>query len=168
MLLLLAQEWYFETTFLACKAQCWGLNPWKAEVMCVHAQSCPTVCDPMDWSSPTRLLCPWNFSGKSTRMGCHFLLQGIFPTQGLNAGLLCRQADKLPLSYVGSPGNISAINQNQGKPSQSLCSRGRDREERWILCQCNLRGARREGPSQRTGSDCHGHIDSPSPGLNGC
>ena len=29
-----------------------------------------------------RLLCPWNFPGKNTGAGCHFLLQGIFPTQG--------------------------------------------------------------------------------------
>ena len=41
---------------------------------------------------PTRLLCPWDFPGKSTGMGCHFLLQGIFLTQGSNLGLLhCRQ-----------------------------------------------------------------------------
>ena len=41
---------------------------------------------------PTRLLCPWYFPGKNTGIGCHFLLQGIFPTQGLNLGLLhCRQ-----------------------------------------------------------------------------
>ena len=32
---------------------------------------------------PTRLLfCPWNFPGKNTKVSCHFLLQGIFPTQG--------------------------------------------------------------------------------------
>ena len=31
---------------------------------------------------PTRLLCPWNFLGKNTGVGCHFLFQGIFPTQG--------------------------------------------------------------------------------------
>ena len=37
---------------------------------------------------PTRLLCPWNPSGKNTGMGCHSLLQGIFLTQGLNPGLL--------------------------------------------------------------------------------
>ena len=40
----------------------------KSEV----AQSCPTLCDPMD----TRLLRPWDFLGKSTGVGCHFLLQG--------------------------------------------------------------------------------------------
>ena len=32
----------------------------------------------------TRLLCPWDFSGKNTRMGCHSLLQGIFMIQGSN------------------------------------------------------------------------------------
>ena len=44
---------------------------------------------------PARLLCPWNSPGKNTGAGCHFLLQGIFPTQGSNPPLLrllhCRQ-----------------------------------------------------------------------------
>ena len=31
---------------------------------------------------PTRLLCPWDSPGKNTGVGCHALLQGIFPTQG--------------------------------------------------------------------------------------
>ena len=40
---------------------------------------------------PARLLCPWNFSGKNTGMGSLSLIQGIFPTQGSNPGLLhCR------------------------------------------------------------------------------
>ena len=53
---------------------------------------------------PTRFLCPWNFPGKSTGAGCHFLLQGIFPTQGSNPGLLhCRQT-LYHLSHKGSPG----------------------------------------------------------------
>ena len=39
----------------------------------------------------TRLLCPWDFPGKNTGVGCHFLLQGTFPTQGLNLHLMhCR------------------------------------------------------------------------------
>ena len=53
---------------------------------------------------PTRLLCPWDFSGKNTGMGCHFLLQGIFPTQRLYPGLshlLHWQAGSLPLSHLG-------------------------------------------------------------------
>ena len=41
---------------------------------------------------PFRLLCPWDFPGKNTGVGCHSLLQGIFLTQGLNLGLLrCRE-----------------------------------------------------------------------------
>ena len=34
------------------------------------------------WTVPTRFLHPWDFPGKNTRVGCHLLLQGIFPTQG--------------------------------------------------------------------------------------
>ena len=39
---------------------------------------------------PTRLLCPSDSPGKNTAVGCHALLQGIFPTQGSNLGLLSR------------------------------------------------------------------------------
>ena len=52
-----------------------------------------------------QLLCPWDFSGKNTGMGCHFLLQGIFLTQGSNPSflhLLQWQVDSLPLSHLGS------------------------------------------------------------------
>ena len=48
----------------------------------------------------------WNFSGKNTGVGCHFLPQGIFLIQGSNPHLLCLlvwQADSLPLSQQGSP-----------------------------------------------------------------
>ena len=38
-------------------------------------QSCPTLCDPLR-QQPTRLLHPWDFPGKSTRVGCHCLLWG--------------------------------------------------------------------------------------------
>ena len=38
---------------------------------------------------PARLLCPWDSPGKNTRVGCHCLLQGIFPTQGFNPSPLC-------------------------------------------------------------------------------
>ena len=51
----------------------------------------------------TRLLRPWDSRGKSTGVGCHCLLQGIFPTQGSNPGLPhCRQT-LYPLSLQGSP-----------------------------------------------------------------
>ena len=44
-------------------------------------QLCLTLCDP-------RLLCPWSSPGKNTGVGCHDLLQRIFPTQGSNLLLL--------------------------------------------------------------------------------
>ena len=37
---------------------------------------------------PARLLRPWDSPGKNTGVGCHFLLQGIFLTQGSNLHLL--------------------------------------------------------------------------------
>ena len=37
---------------------------------------------------PARLLCPWDSPGMSTGVGCHFLLQGIFPIQGWNPHFL--------------------------------------------------------------------------------
>ena len=43
------------------------------------------------------------FPGKNTGVGCHFLLQGIFPTEGLNLHLLRWQVDSLPLSHLGRP-----------------------------------------------------------------
>ena len=47
--------------------------------------------DSWDPAEPTRFLCPWDFPGKDTRVGCHFLLQGIFPTQVSNPRLVhCR------------------------------------------------------------------------------
>ena len=41
------------------------------------------------WTVAHWLLCPWDSLGKNTGVGCHFLLHGIFPTQGLNLHLLC-------------------------------------------------------------------------------
>ena len=66
-------------------------------------QSCPTL----HGLESTRLLCAWGSPGKSTRVGCHFLLQGIFPTQELNLGLLhCRQF-LYRLSYQGRHMHVS-------------------------------------------------------------
>ena len=66
------------------------------------AKSCLILLWP-DGLQPTRLLCPWNFPGKNTGVGCHAILQGIYLTQGSNPCLLHWQADSLPLSHQGSP-----------------------------------------------------------------
>ena len=64
------------------------------------------LCNPMDCSL-SRLLCPWNFPGKNTGVGCHFLLQGIFLTQGLNLGLQHCRKTLYCLSHQGSQKNYS-------------------------------------------------------------
>ena len=67
--------------------------------------SCPTLCDPMDYSPPGSSV-HGDSPGKNTEVGCHALLQGIFPTQGLNPGLPhCRQILYL-LSHQGSPWDV--------------------------------------------------------------
>ena len=66
---------------------------WKLKV----AHSCLTLCDPMDYTVPGIL------QARITRVGSLSLLQGIFPTQGLNIGLRhCRQI-LYQLSHDGSP-----------------------------------------------------------------
>ena len=55
---------------------------------------------------PARLLCPWDSPDENTGVGCHGLLQGIFPIQGSNLcllGLLRWQAGSLPLVPPGKP-----------------------------------------------------------------
>ena len=76
--------------------------------MCVRAkslQSYPTLCDPMDRSPPGSSV-HGDSPGKNSGVGCHALLQGIFPTQGSNSYPLCllhQQADSLPLVPPGKP-----------------------------------------------------------------
>ena len=59
------------------------------------AQSCLDSSQPHGLE-PTRLLCPRDSPGRHTGVGCHFLLQGIFPTQELNPGLQYWLADSWP------------------------------------------------------------------------
>ena len=56
-------------------------------------------------------LCPWDFHG-NTGVGCHFLPQGIFPTQGSSPCLLHWQADSLLLSHQGSKFPITKVHWN--------------------------------------------------------
>ena len=71
--------------------------------ICVHA--CSVVSDSVTlWTIATRLLCPWDSPGKNTGVGCHFLLQGIFPTQGSDPSLASSAlaGASLSLSHLGS------------------------------------------------------------------
>ena len=73
----------------------------------VHVCACSVVSDSLQpcGLKPGRLLCPWDFPGKNTGVHVHFLLQGIFPAQGLNlclVHLLHWQWILLPLCHLGS------------------------------------------------------------------
>ena len=76
---------------------------------CWVTQLCPTLCNSMDCSPPGSSA-HGDSPGKNIRVDCHALLQGIFPTQELNPGLLhCRQIlyclshQGNPLSYLPNP-----------------------------------------------------------------
>ena len=77
-----------------------GDGQWVASVFCLLAslQLCPILCNPILWT--------WGSPGKNTGVGCHCLLQGIFPTQGSNphlSHLLNWQVGSLPLTPPGKP-----------------------------------------------------------------
>ena len=74
-------------------------------VLCLVAQLCLTLCNPMDYSLPGSSV-HGDFPTRNTGMGCHALLQGIFPTQGSNPSLPhCRQV-LYRLSHQGSPSQL--------------------------------------------------------------
>ena len=95
----LFSKWYWEYIYM-CVCVC----------VCV---SCSVVSDSLQphglYSQPARLFCPWDFPGKVTGMGCHFLLQGIFQTQGLNPSLLHCSRMLYHLSYLHTHTHTSHI-----------------------------------------------------------
>ena len=72
---------------------------------------------------PSRLLCPWDFPGKNTGVGCHSLLQGILWIHGSNPFLLHWQVNSLLLSHQGSLWNPylpASTNMTVGKLASCL------------------------------------------------
>ena len=90
-------------------------------VLCLVAQSYPTLCNPMDCSPP-------DFSvhedspGRNTGVGCHGLLQGIFPIQGSNPGLLHWGLMLYHLSHQGSPRILEWVAYPFSRGSSGPCS----------------------------------------------
>ena len=71
-------------------------------VLCLGAQSCPTVCNPIDCSPPGSSV-HGDSLGKNTGVGCHALLQGIFWIQGFNSGPPHWRQILYHLTHQGSP-----------------------------------------------------------------
>ena len=81
-------------------------QPSMAVPICVYACSAasvvPALCNAMDCSLPGSSY-TWDSPGNNTEMGCHAILQGIFPTQGSNLHLLHWRQIFLPLIHWGCP-----------------------------------------------------------------
>ena len=58
------------------------------QALCVYYVALALSNSATPWAVDPRLLCPWDSAGKNTGVGCHSLLQGIFPTQGSNPCLI--------------------------------------------------------------------------------
>ena len=89
--------------------------------LCLVIQPCLSLPPHGLW--PVRLLCPRDFSGKNTGVGCHSLLQEIFPTQGLNLHLLCLLHCRwilYPLSHQGSPSQTILVIKKEKKSLSAL------------------------------------------------
>ena len=87
----------------------WYKRNTKYYVLCLFAQSCPTLFDPMDYSRPGSSV-HGDSPGKNPGVGCHALLQGIFPNQGLNPGLPHSRWILYHLSHEGSPRILEWVN----------------------------------------------------------
>ena len=98
-----------------------------AVVLCLVAQLCLTLCDPLD-CTPAGSSVHGILQVKNTGVVCHALLQGIFPTQGLNPGLPhCRQI-LYHLSHQGSPRILEWM--------AYRFSRGSSRPRNWTGVSC--------------------------------
>ena len=80
----------------------------ESAMLCLVTLLCPTLCDPMDCSLPGSSVYG-DSSGKNTGVGCYALLQGIFPTQGLNPGLPHCRRILYRLSHQGNPSFIPTL-----------------------------------------------------------
>ena len=70
--------------------------------VCLVAESYPTLCDPVDCSLPGFSV-HGDSPGKNTGMGCHALLQGIFPTRWKGTGIKARSPALLVDSLLSEP-----------------------------------------------------------------
>ena len=103
-------------------------------IACTHMKKecgdCSVMSDSL-W--PHELHSPWNSPGQNTGVGSRSLLQGIFPSQGLNPGLLhCRWIFFFyQLSHQGSPKKMRRGYLNKG--SEQIWGRGAFQEEGRVL-----------------------------------
>ena len=109
--------------------------PSSAPCACLCAeslQSCPTMCDPMDCGPYGSSVCG-DSPDKDAGVGCHALLQGIFPTQRSNLCFICLLPWRAVLYHYQHPMQGTWV-QSLGRELRShvpqgsqACSRSRER-----------------------------------------
>ena len=95
-----------------------GIEMHAQLISCVRLLATP-------WTVARQALCPWDSPGRNTGVGCHALLQGIFPAQGLNLHLLRRLHWQMAF-YPPAP------------PGVTFWNKGRTVFPCWFLCLWSL------------------------------
>ena len=97
-------------------------------MLCLGTQSCPTLCNPPDCSPPDSSV-HGDFPDKNTGVACHALLQGIFPIQGSNPGLMHCRWILCCLSHQESPRMLEWVaypsSRGSSQPRNQTCIAGR-------------------------------------------
>ena len=88
--------------------------------VCLVAQSCPNLCDPMDCNLPGSFV-HGDSPGKKTGVGCHTLFQGIFPTQRSNPGISHCRWILYQLSHTKNTGVGAAAAAKSLQSCPTLC-----------------------------------------------
>jgi len=135
----------------SCQYQIYGslFSHWISQYLhvCLHAQSCLTLCNPFNFS-PSGSSVHGILLAKKTGVCCHFLLQGIFLTQGSNPRLLCLlhwQVDSLPLASSGKL-TTSVLPHGPQRLKYLLFSVCRNLLFS-LLVLCNIRSSKNGGPN---------------------
>jgi len=109
-------------------------------VLCLVAQSCPILGDPMNCSPPGSSVLG-HFPGKNTGVVCHALLQGLFSTQGSNLGIPHCRLILYHLSHQGSPRILEWV--------VYPFSRGSSWSRNWIGVSCIAGGFLTSWPTRK-------------------
>ena len=149
------------------------LNKQQSPAVC-ESVSLPVVSDSLlpHGLQPARVLCPWGSPGKNTGVGCYSLFQGIFPTWGLNPGLLHQRQILYHLSHQGSPTYCIAqgiifnilLESHNGKEYEK--KKEKEKRESQINLVENLQLVDLSRPAQAAGQGWPPHIGNQMPKLS--
>ena len=139
---------------MLCRSVSLKYREWKRPcfftvLQCLVAQSCPALCNPVDCSPPGSSV-HRDSPGQNAGVGCHALLQGIFPTPESNPGLLHCRRILYCLSHQGSPRILEWV----AMPFSRGSSQPRNQTQ--VSCiEADSLPAEPPGKPKNTGMGCH-------------